>query len=165
MRSGKPIACLLSEKSLEEMQLRYHYLFKPGKSAAARLECTSFAKDQGEVFFEGIAVEYCNYFQGGMKVTGYRVGDFAYVSDIREYDESIFPFLEGVNCLVLSALHSGPSRIHFSIEEAVAFAEKAKIRSTWLTHLSHLVDHEKESERLPSGVKLGYDGLTIEFEV
>lgn len=164
-RSGLAIPCLLSQASFQEMQLRYHYLFRSGKSGTARFACTSFEKDQGTIFFEGLAIRYSNYFQGEMKVTGYRLGDFAYVSDIREYDASIFDFLDGVGHLVLSALHFGPSHIHLSIEEAIEIARRAKVGSTWLTHLSHLVDHEEASRRLPKEVQLGYDGLRIEFEV
>jgi len=97
-------------------------------------------------------------------VTGYRIGDFAYITDIREYDEAIFDFLKGVNHLVLSALRWEESKIHFSLQEAVDFARRANARFTRLTHLSHFLDHEEACQKLPPEVQLGFDGLQIEFE-
>lgn len=165
VRSEKAIACLLSKESFRELQLRYHYFFKSGTSATARFDCQPFDQEVGMVLFERLPVRYFNYFQGEMKVTGYRIGDFAYITDIREYDEAIFDFLKGVKHLVLSALRKEPSHIHFCLDEAVRFAEKAGIASTRLTHVSHFVDHEKVNQELPSHVQLGFDGLQIEFEV
>ncbi len=48
-----------------------------------------------------------------MEVNGFRIGNFAYISDIRQFDESIYSFLEGVDHLVLSALRPGASFVHY----------------------------------------------------
>lgn len=165
VRSGDAIPCLLSQASFKDLEHRYHYLFKPGKNLTARFDFQPFDQSQGSLIFETIPIRYFNYTQGDMQVTGYRIGDFAYVSDIREYDESLFDFLKGVNHLVLSALRWEPSKIHFSIPEAIDFAHKANVRSTRLTHLSHFLDHDEMNQKLPSNVQLGFDGMQIEFEV
>ncbi len=91
------------------------------------------------------------------------MGDFAYVSDIRDYSEGVVEALKGVKILVLSALRQTPSLMHFTIEEAIAFARKAGVEQTFLTHLSHEVDHDSVNAILPSDVQLGYDGLELEF--
>ncbi|OGN64993.1 MAG: hypothetical protein A3E80_02130 [Chlamydiae bacterium RIFCSPHIGHO2_12_FULL_49_9] len=98
-----------------------------------------------------------------MKVTGFRIGDLAYISDIRDFDDSIFVALKGIKTLVLSALMEGPSRVHLSFQEAISFAKKAGVHKTWLTHMTHTVDYEAASKNLPPDVKLGYDGLELEF--
>jgi len=115
--------------------------------------------------FCGVKIGYTTYAQGGMKVTGFRVGPFAYISDIREYGDEIYPFLEGVEHLVLSALRPEPSLVHFSLQEAVMFSEKAGVRQTWLTHLSHSIDHESTCRQLPPSVQPGYDGFEFTFTI
>ena len=104
-----------------------------------------------------------SYSQGGMKVTGFRFGDFAYLTDICDYDESIYESLRGVRYLVLSALRFTPSHVHFTVQQAVAFAQEVAAEQTWLTHMAHDLDHEETNARLPEHIRLGYDGLVIDF--
>jgi phosphoribosyl 1,2-cyclic phosphate phosphodiesterase len=163
----KPIQCLLSKESLAELEIRYNYLFKPhapGEARTAQIDCQTLPDESGMVEFKGIQIGYTSYAQGNMKVNGFRIGDFAYISDIRSHGEEIFAFLEGVDRLVLSALRAEPSRAHFSLEQAAEFAHKVKAGQTWLTHLSHSVDHGTACELLPADVRPGYDGLEFFFE-
>lgn len=166
-RQKRAFPCLLSKESLSDLQVRYYYLFQPPRensSHAAKLDCHVLPEDSGTVEFSSVKIGYTSYRQNEMKVNGFRIGRFAYISDIREYGEEIYSFLEGVEQLVLSALREEPSRVHFSLEEAVAFSEKVGARQTWLTHLSHAIDHETTCRQLPPGVQPGYDGLEIFFE-
>lgn len=167
VREKKAVPCLLSEESLEELKKRYEYLFHPakeGESLTAKLDLKVLENDQGKTHFLGLKIGYLSFFQGGMKVTGFRIGNFAYVSDIREYESKVFDALEGVEVLVLSALRKEPSKLHFSLDEAIVFANQVKAKKTWLTHLSHAVDYEAVNRTLPSGIQLGYDGLELEFQ-
>src|SRR3990167_3054368 len=107
LRSKKPLPCLLSLESLTDLKRRYDYLFQPLEAAtslSAQLDTHVLEADSGSTDFAGIQIGYCSFFQGKMKVTGLRVGNFAYISDIRNYDESVFAQLQGVELLVLSAL-------------------------------------------------------------
>lgn len=166
VRTKKPFPCLLSQETLEELKKRYYYLFRPIKEAptlSAQLEMTVLKDDLGKIDFLGVNFEYMSFFQGGMKVNGFRCGDFAYVSDIRDYNESIFDSLKGVKTLVLGALQEGVSPFHFSFDEAVAFARRVGAEKTRLTHITHTADHESVNRKLPPEIQLGYDGLEMEF--
>lgn len=167
IRTEKPVPCLLSKETNADLQKRYYYLFEPNEKGAmtARLDLQLLEKEQGEAEFLGIKIGYMSFAQSGMKITGFRFGNFAYVSDIREYEETIFQALAGVDILVLSALRSDPSPYHLSFEEAIVFARKVGARKTRLTHLSHAVDHEMANRALPANVQLGYDGLELEFSL
>ncbi|MDE3046667.1 MAG: MBL fold metallo-hydrolase [Verrucomicrobiota bacterium] len=164
----KSFPCLMSKETLREIESRFPYLFQSNeekKSKSAQLDCQALPKEAGETDFLGVKIRYMSYRQAGMKVTGYRIGNFAYVSDIREYDDSIFDELKGVKKLVLSALREEPSPVHFSLTEAVAFARKVGAEKTWLTHMSHSVEHNWACRHLPPDVQPGYDGLTIPFQM
>jgi phosphoribosyl 1,2-cyclic phosphate phosphodiesterase len=161
-RQKKPFPCLLSKESLEDVQKRYYYFANVNENSA-KLDYTVLDGDKGKTEFLGIPISYCSYIQGSMKVTGFRVGDFAYISDIREYDESIFPVLHGVRKLVLSSLKPETSPFHLSFEEATAFASRVGAQETWITHLGHFIDHDAGNALLPPQVRLAYDGLKLEF--
>ena len=162
----KPLPCLLSQESLRELQVRYSYLLQPigaSPTLSAQLELHVLLHERGMIDFLGAKIGYFSYFQGTMKVTGYRIGDLAYVSDIRTYSDEIFEWLSGVRTLVVSALRQELSQMMFSVDEAVAFSKRAGARMTWLTHMNHELDYEKINRILPSDVQLSYDGLEIEF--
>jgi phosphoribosyl 1,2-cyclic phosphate phosphodiesterase len=165
LRQKAPVPCLLSKESFEDIKTRYFYFFRPSKNLTAQLSYQVLESDEGVVSFVDLQVQYFSYRQGDMKVTGYRIGNFAYVSDIRDYDDSIFDHLQGIDQLVLSALRFESSHLHLSLDQAIAFARKTGARSTRLTHLSHFLDHEETNRSLPPDIQLGYDGLNIEFEV
>lgn len=165
-KSQKPLPCLLSETTYSEIKERYSYLFGNKKSTnyTARFDFESI-KGGDRAQFLGLDLETLLFYQGGMEVTGYRIGSMAYVCDIREFDPSIFEKLKGVKTLILSALRESSSHVHFSIDEAVAFARKVGAEETYFTHIAHEVEHEKVSRKLPAGVQLGFDGLQIEFNL
>ncbi len=163
----KALPCLLSKEMMEDLKVRYDYLMQPlskGKSVYTQLDFQVLEGDFGLTHFEGIPIQYLSYTQAGIKVNGFRVGSFAYVSDIREYSETIFDALKGVEVLVLSSLALLPSRMHFSVEEAIAFANRVGASMTYLTHAAHELDYEEVSRDLPSQVRLSYDGLEISFK-
>ena len=164
----KALPCLLSEDTLEELKLRYHYMVKGVKRknpTCTQLDFQLLSSDFGKVSFEGLRVQYLSYYQSGMKITGFRFGNFAYVSDIHEYTEKVFPALQGVSILVLSALRHSSSEMHFTIEEAVSFARKVGAEKTYFTHIAHDLDYEATNAQLPSDIRLSYDGLEVPFEL
>jgi phosphoribosyl 1,2-cyclic phosphate phosphodiesterase len=162
------VPCVLSQETFDEVKMRYHYMLQPlssGKSISAQVDFQILPSDFGEFRFGGVRFDYLSYFQQAMKVTGFRFGNFAYVSDIREFSEQVITSLQGVDTLVLSALRHEPTRMHFSLEEAVAFARRVSAKKTYLTHLAHNLEHEETNALLPPDVRLSYDGLEIPFEI
>lgn len=167
LRSGKPIPCLLSSDTLKDLKVRFNYLFEerePYAGLLARFGIQEFERDRGEVVFQGMRVGYFSYYQLGMRVDGLRFGNLAYVSDIKDYPETIFEDLRGVKTLVLSALRFDSTKMHFNIDDAIAFAKKVGAEKTWLMHVSHELDHEKGNAYLPDNIEIAYDGLQLEFE-
>lgn len=163
----KSVPLLVSKTVLEDLQRRYPYFFlekKKGISLAPQLDFHLLPSDRGHVEFSGLEIDYMTYSQGGMQVTGYRFGDLAYISDIREYPSTLIGDLVGVKTLVVSALRHTASDVHFSLNEAIEFSRQVGASKTYFTHMSHELDFEKTSSLLPKGFALAHDGLKIEFE-
>ncbi|MBA3957757.1 MAG: MBL fold metallo-hydrolase [Parachlamydiaceae bacterium] len=166
MRQKQPIPCLLSHETTTDLRTRFHYIFKdlnPANTVTSRLDLQILEGHRGTTQFLGFPIKYFSYEQAGMHVNGFRIGNFAYVSDIRKYPNTIFEDLQGVDILVLSALRFEPTPFHLGIDEAIAFANKVGCQHTWLTHIAHELDHEKTNEYLPPNVRMAYDGLEISF--
>lgn len=162
----KALPCLLSPETLEILKVRYYYLFNPiGEIAtvSAQLNFQLLEEDFGEIEFEGVKIKNLTFFQSNMKVTGFRIGDFAYISDIKEYSDKVFVILKGVKKLVLSTLRHRCSPVHFNVKEGIDFSRRVGAEKTWFTHIAHDLDHEEINRLLPPEIRLGADGLEIEF--
>lgn len=100
---------------------------------------------------------------GRMEVFGYRIGNFAYCTDVSEIPQLSYALLEGLDTLVLDALRERPHFTHFSLEQAMAEAEKIKPRQTFFTHMNHNIDYKKHSRLLKDNMQFAYDGLVLEI--
>ena len=96
-------------------------------------------------------------------VLGFRVGNFAYCTDVSEMPEETISALCGLEVLVLGALRYRPHPTHLHLDAAIKLAEQLQAKNTFLTHLSHDFDHHRVSDELPVGVHLAYDGLRLKI--
>ena len=98
-----------------------------------------------------------------LPVLGFRIKDFAYITDANYISEKEKEKLKGVKTLVLNALRRKEHISHFTLEEAIDLMNEIKPEKGYFTHISHqLGTHADVSKELPSFVELGYDGLKIE---
>ena len=103
-----------------------------------------------------------NAMHNRLQVFGYRMENFAYLTDVKTIEEEEAAKLEGVEVLVVNALRKTPHHSHFNLEEALDFIEKVKPKRAYLTHISHLLGfHEEVEKELPENVFLAYDNLKI----
>lgn len=164
LMNKKKIPILLSRSSFLEIEKRLPYLFKEKKkevSLTAQLDFHILEQERGDIDFLGTPIKYMTYEQGGMAVTGFRFGNLAYTTDVKNFPETIFEDLKGIDTLILSALSTRSSKMHLSIEQAIEFVKKVQPKQTYLMHIAHEIDHEIVSKTLPQGISLAHDGLSF----
>ena len=98
---------------------------------------------------------------GEMPIMGYRIGNFAYITDMKTINATELPYLEGVDTLVVNALRwKKEHHSHQLIADAIAFSRAINAKRTYLTHLTHEIGlHEEAQQRLPENIFFAYDGL------
>ena len=97
-----------------------------------------------------------------LQVYGYRLADFAYLTDMKTVADSEIEKLQNLEVLVVNALREEPHVSHFNLEEALAFIDLVKPKKAYLTHISHhLGFHDDVQQKLPDNVYLAYDNLKI----
>ncbi len=103
-----------------------------------------------------------NTLHNRVQVFGFRLNQFAYLTDVKTIEDSEIDKLKGVKVLVVNALREKPHHSHFNLEEAIAFIQKVKPQKAYLTHISHYMGfHEEVQQRLPDNIYLAYDNLQI----
>lgn len=98
-----------------------------------------------------------------LPVLGFRVGDFAYLTDGNYISEAEKEKLFGVKYLVVNALRRESHISHFTLSEAVNLIEELSPRMAYLTHISHQMGPSSELEKeLSPQIRPAYDGLVLE---
>jgi phosphoribosyl 1,2-cyclic phosphate phosphodiesterase len=102
---------------------------------------------------------------GRIRSIGFRIGDFAYSSDVSSLDEEAFKALEGVDCWIVDALRDEPHPTHSHVAQSLEWIARIKPRHAILTNMHIDLDHAELSARLPSNVVAAYDGLRFDSGV
>jgi phosphoribosyl 1,2-cyclic phosphate phosphodiesterase len=97
-----------------------------------------------------------------MPVLGFRIGDFAYITDANYIPLSTMKKLIDCKVIVLNALRKEKHISHFNLVEAVEILEYLRPEKAYLTHISHLMGfHDDINKELPDFIRLAYDRLKI----
>ncbi len=99
-----------------------------------------------------------------MAVTGYRTGDFTYITDASLIPGESIDKIRGTKHLVVNALRIEPPHpSHFTLPQALDFIAETAPDEAYITHIGHAIGHKQAQAALPPNVHLAYDGLTLEF--
>ena len=111
---------------------------------------------------DGTVILPLRVMHGTMPILGYRIGLFAYITDMKTMPDPSVEALKGTKFLVVNGLRHKPHDTHQTIEEAVTFIRRTGIPQARLIHLAHTAGlHDESSKYLPTNIRFGYDGETI----
>lgn len=158
----KRIPVYASNRVQSAIRREFAYIFDefryPGIPEIDLVDITPEAFSVGDITLQPIQVMHMK-----LPVLGFRINDFAYITDANFISDEELVKLKGVNTLILNALRREKHPSHFTLNEAIEISKKTGAKRTYLTHISHQLGLHKEVEKdLPGNVKLAYDGLSIE---
>lgn len=108
-----------------------------------------------------IPIQATHYF---LKVFGYRIGNFAYLTDVSSIQPKEIKKLKDLDVLVINALRKKIHYSHYNLAQALELIEIVKPRKAYLTHISHQMGKQADVEKeLPDNVKFAYDGLSLQL--
>jgi phosphoribosyl 1,2-cyclic phosphate phosphodiesterase len=151
------------QRVLDNLKKRFDYIFEtenkyPGAPSVDAIEVIN-----NQSFSIGeFRINPIDALHGNLQVFGYRINDFAYLTDVKTINPEETEKLIGVKVLVINALREEPHHSHFSLQDALDFVTLVQPEQTYLTHISHLLGfHEEVQKKLPENVFLAYDNLEI----
>jgi phosphoribosyl 1,2-cyclic phosphate phosphodiesterase len=98
---------------------------------------------------------------GSIRSTGYRIGNFAYLTDTSGVPATSRALLHGLDAVVIDALRWEPHPTHLSVPEALALIAELQPRHAYLTHVGHTLEHQATNDRIGPDVEVAYDGLQL----
>ena len=151
------IPCFASQTTLETLQDGFGYIFNEyDGSGYTPLLIANVISTTFELF--GQSIIPVPLLHGKSSALGYRLGNFAYLTDCSAIPAASIELLQGIELLVIDGLRWVEHPCHFNISGAIAAARQIGVQRTILTHLTHQIAYSEES-KLPSGFELAYDGM------
>lgn len=161
---GGPIACFGSSETLGDLQRMFSYIFDPPSQKGGGLPQLALFAIAGPFTLGGVEIVPVPLFHGRLPVLGFRIGDFAYLTDCNRLPPEAWPLVDGVKTLILDALRHRPHSTHFTVSEALDVVRRIGATRAYLTHICHDLPHVATCAELPRGVELAYDGLVLEID-
>jgi len=158
----KPMDVYASKRDQRAIKQEFSYAFSnnnyPGLPSINLLDV------KNEIIIDKVHIDVLPVLHLKMEVYGYRIGDFAYITDTNYIPGNTMANLLDCKVIVLNALRKQEHVSHYNLEKAIEVLEFLRPEKAYLTHISHFMGfHEEVQQSLPDFIELAYDGLTFEL--
>ncbi len=149
------------EQVLEQLKREFHYAFLEESYPGVPLIHTHIIENK-PFLIENLEILPIDVLHHKLPVFGFRIQDFTYITDVNYISAKEKEKVKGTKLLILDALQRTPHISHFTLSQAIDFAQEIGAEKTYLTHISHKMGlHNEVNSELPNGIELAYDGLQI----
>ena len=159
----RPMPCYGDAATLADIRRMFAYVFDPATPRGGGLPALDLVEIGEDIVINGNTVVPVPIMHGDRPILGLRFGSFAYLTDCSRIPDESMPLLHNLDVVVVDALRIKPHPTHFSLSEAIEAAHRIAARRTFFTHMCHDLAHADTNARLPEGMQLAYDGLTLEL--
>lgn len=163
----KPIFCYLDSENAKELRHRFYYAFENSGylGGIPDIRLIDLPSGGGRFLVEGLEFETIRLPHGNVMTNAFRFGNFAYATDFKSFPQDCIERWRGkIHTMVASGLRWREHLTHSTINETLLLFEKLGVKKGIVSHLSHEVEYERDSVKMPPGIELAYDGLTFTVE-
>ncbi len=162
-KQKKDMEIYASDNVIRALKREFYYAFESEKyPGVPQLHINQIENKDFEI--NGVKITPIEVMHYKMQVFGFRINNFAYITDAKTISEIELQKLKGLDILVLNALRKTEHISHLNLKEAIEWASIIKPKKTYLTHISHLMGKHKDvSIELPKNIEIAYDGLQVDL--
>lgn len=162
-RGKRPIPVYATSSTWRSLEQQFYFLFRnPSYPGILQLERYVISPEIPGFQIGPFRIQPILLWHFRMPVLGFRIGPFAYLTDLRRIDPDYVDRLHGVQILVLGVLQKKPHLAHLNLSEALELIAQLHPRKTYFTHIGHgLGTHQELLHLLPSYIQPAWDGLRL----
>ena len=108
-----------------------------------------------------IKIETFKHNHGSIDVQSYRINNFAYSTDIKNFYENDIDKLKDLDLWIVGLLRYDPHPSHAGFEQIIDYIKYLKPKKTLFTHMTALLDYKELLSKCPANVEPAYDGMII----
>ena len=156
------ISAYAHQRVIDALKIRFGYIFETKNKYPGVLTLDINPIVNQPFSIKNKTIIPIEVFHHKLPVFGFRIENFAYITDAKTVSEQEVEKLKDLDVLVVNALRQESHLSHFNLEEALAFIKLVNPKQAYLTHISHHMGfHHEVQARLPKHVFLAYDELEI----
>ena len=155
------------DETLADIKTRFGYAFEGAKPIGGFWYQPSLEARRIDGPFRIGALDFVPFLQGHglyrQSTLGFRIGRFAYSTDVKDMPEEGFEALAGTKVWVVDCLSAKVNPAHSHLEQTLEWIRRVAPERAILTHMNHSLEYEALARTLPDGVEPAYDGMVIEI--
>ena len=158
--------CYATKETYDVIRRTFPYAFGVvPNTGGAKVESIPFTMIENAPFeVGGLRIEPIPIDHGILDIIGFRIGNFAYITDCKRIPVASKEKLKGLDVLVLDGLRYREHPTHMTIDEAITAVKELSPKMTYLTHMTHDILHAEADAKLPPNVRFGWDGMQVEIQ-
>ncbi len=161
--NGQPMDVYADAATLARLHQRFGYAFEQLPGSPYPEIATGHTID-GPFELGGAEVHPVAQDHGfGETTLGFRIGGFAYSTDLIELSDAACAALAGLDLWIVDCFRHTPHPTHAHWDLTLSWIERLQPRRAVLTHMGTGMDYDTVSAQCPAGVEPGYDGMTIDL--
>ncbi len=154
----KIIPAYMPTHMIAKIENFYNYIFKGDKDYSPFMK---IIKLENSFSFHGIKIETFKHNHGSIDAQTYKIGNFAYSTDIKNFYDSDIDKLKNLDVWVVGLLREDEHPSHAGFKKIMEYIDYIKPKKTIFTHMTALLDEKKLKAKCPKNVYPGYDGMKI----
>ena len=158
--NDKIIPAYMPKDMKDKILSHYKFIFKGDKDYRPFMEVRDI---QNKFFINNIEIQTFKHNHGSIDVQTYRIGKFAYSTDLKNFYENDLDNLQDLDLWVVGLLRIDPHPSHAGFEQILDYIKYIKPKKTIFTHMTALLDEEKLISKCPKNVLPAFDGMEIEI--
>ena len=158
--NDKIIPAYMPKNMKDKILSHYKFIFKGDKDYRPFMEVRDI---QNKFFINNIEIQTFKHNHGSIDVQTYRIGKFAYSTDLKNFYKNDIDNLQDLDLWVVGLLRSDPHPSHAGFEQILDYIKYIKPKKTIFTHMTALLDEEKLISKCPKNVLPAFDGMEIEI--
>jgi len=152
------IPVYLSPEIRDYITSNYKYIFEGVKDYSPFMTINSI-KDN---FMLGdTKIETFKHNHGSIDVQTYRIDNFAYSTDIKDFYENDIDKLKNLDLWIVGLLRYDPHPSHAGFDQVLDYIKYLKPKKTIFTHMTALLDQVDLLSKCPKNVEPAFDGMEI----
>lgn len=160
----RPIDCYATQAVLDEIAHRFEYAFRPWSPPSFyRPVMVPVAIEPGQTTrIEGMDFHLFEQNHGRSETLGFRVGRFAYSTDVVRLEADALDRINGAECWVVDCFQRKQHPAHAHLDLVREWSDRLGIKRTILTHMGTDMDWAWMSAHLPAGFEAAFDGMQFQ---
>ncbi|MEE9439724.1 MAG: MBL fold metallo-hydrolase [Saprospiraceae bacterium] len=150
------------KRVMDDMKNRFAYAFSDISYPGVPRAITNNIKPGDSFKIGNIDILGIPVIHGNLDILGFRINNFAFITDASKLTDFAFKLLDGVEVLVINALQRNSHHSHFTLSQSLESIEKINPSQAYISHLSHKMGMTNNWEKeLPENVLPSFDGLVV----